>query len=146
MERRYDTPLQMEIERLSYRSHVMEAALVAILRAGKEQGGLLDDQRDELLTLLQGDDLTDDPSAARLAELRSAVADVLEEMFDPDEGLEVAPEIRERLLLSLDTPAEELLTPGRDVEDAGGVTALCLFYIIPTPLQVPPETEPLELS
>ena len=110
MERRSSTPLQVEIERLSHRSNVMEAALVAILRAGKEQGGLHDDQRDELLALLQGDDLTDDVRAARLAELRSVVADVLEEMFDPDEGLEVTPEIRERLMRSLDTPAEELLT------------------------------------
>lgn len=110
MERR-SLPLQIELERLSYRADVMEAALVAILRAGREQGGLHDDQRDELLALLQSDDLADEPRAARLAELRSVVADVLEEMIDPDDGLEVAPEIRERLMRSLNTPTEELLTP-----------------------------------
>lgn len=97
--------------RLSYRTDIALAVLYSLLKEENEQGG----QRDELLALIQSE-LDDEEADATLdgtalvEKIRVIVDDVLEEMLDPDEGLEIAPEVRERLMRSLDTPAEELLT------------------------------------
>ncbi len=109
-----NVPAITPIEKLSYRTDIALAAVHSLLSEGNEQR--IPAQRDELLELINKE-LADEPDANaipvdRLLEMiRVIVADVLEEMLDPDEGLEIAPEVRERLMRSLDTPTDELLTP-----------------------------------